>query len=110
MPGSFQGLRTPEEAEHDLLVIARAEDDWNKAHVGLDYDDGETVHKTGHVRASVGADGTINVSLDGEPLFDFTRPGCRGAWLSSHDGGDYYGLSLDLGWGVVSFSDAYNGY
>jgi hypothetical protein len=43
LPYEFTGVRSPAEVEHDLLVIARAGDVLNEAHVSVDRDDDDLV-------------------------------------------------------------------
>lgn len=109
LPHDFTGVRSPREAEHDLLVVAGAGAPLDEAHVSVDPDDGAVVKRTGHVTAEPREHGRITVLVDGVALFEFDRQRCRGAWLSTLDGADYYSASIDLGWGCVTVSDGYNG-
>jgi len=109
LPHEFRGIRAPVEAQHDVLEIARAGEPFDEAHVTVDPDDGETLQRTGHVTTDAGEDGRFKIFVDDAFVFEFDVRECRGAWLSTLDGADYYGLSVDLGWGIVKFSDAYNG-
>jgi hypothetical protein len=109
LPREFTGVRSPGEAQQDLLVIASAGEPLNRAHVTVDGDDGDAVRSTGRVTAEVDGSAPIKIRVDGVFSFEFDVQGCRGAWLSTVDGADYYGLSIDLGWGCVGLSDAYNG-
>lgn len=109
LPSEFSGVRSVAEAEHDLLAIAGGLGGRNEAHVEIDPDSGPVRTQTGYVTAEVQAPGGLTIRLDGETVFDFDAGEFRGAWLSCNDGGQYYGLSIDLGWGCVGLSDAYNG-
>ena len=110
LPYDFTGVRSPREAQQDLVTIASAGWPRDEAHVTIDPDDGEPVEVSGHVTASMdGEQGPLTVLVDGAAAFDFDLERCRGAWLGTIDEADYYALSIDLGWGRVHLSDAYNG-
>jgi hypothetical protein len=108
LPHEFTGVRSPEEAQHDILVIAGAREPFNEVHLSVDRDDGEGLRTTGHLTAEARDSGPFGIFVDGVFVFEFDVRGCRGAWLSALDGADYYGLNIDLGWGCVNVSDAYN--
>jgi hypothetical protein len=100
------GVRSPQEAEHDLLAIAGAGDGRNRAHIGVNPDGGQVTRRTGHVTASTNASGPTEVFVDGVLIFTFELRTCRGAWLSTFDEADYFSLNIDMGWGWVWLSDA----
>jgi hypothetical protein len=108
LPPEFQGVRSCDEARDDVLVIASAADPLNQVRVLVDPDDGAATEARGALTYSEGQGGAIELLLDTEPPFEFLANGCRGAWLDTNDGTDYYGLSVDLGWGCVELSDGYN--
>jgi hypothetical protein len=89
----FTGVRSPAEAQRDVLAIAHATAPLNEAHVSVDPDDGESPRVTGHVTSEPRGAGPLTIcGVDGTPVFEFDLHACRGAWLSTFDGGDYYGL------------------
>ena len=102
-------MRSPHDAERDLPTCAGAGDPVGCAHVLVGRDDGESVETTGLVTAEVDESAPIKVCVDGVFSFAFDVRSCRGAWLFTFDDADYYTLKIDLGWGCVELSDAYNG-
>ena len=102
-------MRALRDAGGDILAIARASGGLNEAHVGIDPDDGEPSITTGFLSALVSEDRHIHVSSGSDLVFVLDPESFRGAWLHTFDGADYYSLRLDLGWGRVTLSDAYNG-
>jgi hypothetical protein len=104
---NYWGLISVDEARRDLFAIAGARTR-NRAHVLVDPDEGPSDFRTGTVTAAPAHDGAFHVFVDGDPVFDFDPRSFRGAWLTTLDGADYYTLDLDLGWGRVELSDAYN--
>ena len=103
LPEEFKGIRSCEEARRDLLAIVR---DPDRTSLIVDPDDGEEVVATGSVTGREGPSGSVQVSIDGAPAFEFEPARFRGAWLFTYDGADYYSLSIDLGWGRVFLGDA----
>lgn len=105
LPYEFRGARSPREARQDLLGIARTPEPYNVAQVRVEHDHGGVVDLEGHVTTEVQERGVVAVSVDGEFAFAFDEDRCRGAWLYTLDGADYFSLRIDLGWGCVALSD-----
>jgi hypothetical protein len=109
LPFNHKGARTPDEARRDLLTVLRADRPLNHAHVAVGRAGDEPQSLTGYVSGLEHPDGSVEVSVDGQPLFELGVGDLIGGELQTLDGADYYTLILKFGWGEAVLRDAYNG-
>ena len=109
LPPNYNGPRTAEEVTGDLHAIARWRDT-SEAHVTVAPKGGQTWGTTGYVSAEdTPGRPCVLVRVDGTEAFVFDRDEFVGASLSTLDGADYYGLSIETTRGKMLLTDAYNG-
>lgn len=108
LPYDFKGVRLSTEVRRDLLSIAHAGAPFDKARVVVDSDAGPVVEVRGRLSAHERSPTQLDLRVDGHPCFRFDADTCRGGWLETLDGDDYYDLLVDVGWGRIAISDNYN--